>query len=77
MIKSYTLRLGSKVPKYYTLKDNQIIIHPGTCRERNLTEEEIECRYCKHAPKNKCDHRNPVSYPACDWFTIKASYTEV
>jgi len=64
--------------KTYCIRDNQIIINPNTSNERNLTEEQAECRYCKLAPHTKCGHYHPdIDYPACDWFTMKDGYREI
>lgn len=57
--------------KTYILRENQFIIYPGTEKERNITEESIECRYCTRKPKTECGHYHPnIDFPACDWFSF-------
>ena len=64
--------------KTYTLQDNQFIIYPNTDKERNITEECAECRYCIRKPRSTCGHYNPeVDFPACDWFTFSKEWEEV
>ncbi len=64
--------------KIYTLRNNHIIIYPGTSKERNLTEEFAECGYCKLKPKTECGHYKPeIDFPACDWFTMKDEFEEI
>jgi hypothetical protein len=64
--------------KTYILKNNQFIIYPGTGRERNITEEGSECKYCTLAPRGECGHYHPnIDYPACDWFTFSDEWEDI
>lgn len=64
--------------KTYTNRNNQLIIYPGTSKERNITEEQSECKYCILAPKSTCGHYNPgIDYPACDWQTFSNEWEEI
>ena len=64
--------------KTWTIRNNHIIIYPGTSKERDLTEEQAECRYCKLAPHATCGHYHlDIDYPACDWQTMKEGWEEI
>lgn len=64
--------------KTYCIRNNQLIIYPDTSKERNLTEEGAECRYCKYAPKSSCGYYKPeIDYPACDWQTMGDGWVEL
>lgn len=40
--------------KFYTIKDNQLIIYPDTPNEQNITKEKRECIYCNYYPDPNC-----------------------
>jgi len=63
--------------KTWIIRDNQLIIYPNTSKERNITEEQAECRYCIHKPKTSCGHYHPdLDYPACDWQKFSDEWEE-
>lgn len=61
--------------KTYTIRDNQIIINPGTPREKNITEAAEECKYCIYIPKT-CRNNDGIGQ-FCDWFTVTKDHEYV
>ena len=60
--------------KTYCIRENSVIIFPNTTKERNLTEEAKECRYCQNDIKT-CRGNKEGMY--CDWFKMKETYEEI